>query len=248
MLKEMKVKNESMKVYEVEGKRFIIISKLAEALDANKADVYNAAARMGKDAVERYIRVLTLSDMSLSRPTAKCIDIEGIDYLLRKIERKADPQKLEAVKSFLNIYTDLKSKEEPKSNIVEFNPTIAIENNSNVETQTETQEQDENTIISLENNVDVSNNESTGDAEDIIDGIITIIEENKNLKEKVTSLEYEVKSLQEEISKFNGNPLEMEFLRKENEELKIKLKESEDKSSILLDKANLIKNYIQNNR
>lgn len=265
MLKEMKSKSEELKVYLVEGKMYVIVTKLAEALEANKADVYNAAARLGKEAVSKYIKVVTLNDLSLSRPTAKCIDVEGLPILFKKIERKVDTERLQAVAEFLNIEFETGNNVKPKSNIVEFIPTVEIEDSKEIKSEESTVEENnavdvqdeasneaqENIEISLEVSAETNMDSvasSNDEAENIIDGILTIIEENKALKEKVASLEDTVVNLQEELSKFNGNPLELENLKEENESLRLKLKESEEKTQRLLNKANLIKDYIANNK
>lgn len=257
MIKEVKVKNkeveEMIKVYCVDGKMYAIIAKLAEALDAKKADFYNAAARIGKDNIKKYIRVLTLNDASLSRPTVKCIDVEGLPVLFKKIERKVDSEKLKSTADFFNIDINIENSKESKSNIVEFNPITSeetvIDQNETIKNDVEISNKisDEVVKVSLDATVESLDNEKD-DTENILDGILNIIEENKTLKEKVASLENEVKCLQEEVSKFNGNPLELESLRKENEFLKAKIKESEEKNSNLLNKANLIKKYIQSNK
>lgn len=270
MIKEMKAKNEELKVYLVEGKMYVIVTKLAEVLEANKADVYNAAARLGKEAVAKYIKVVTLNDLSLSRPTAKCIDVEGLPVLFKKIERKVDTERLQAVAEFLNIEFEAENNSKPKSNIVEFIPTVETEDSKEIKSEEPTVEEstvEENNAVDIQDvaSTEVQNDtemslevsaetnmdsvaSSNDEAENIIDGILTIIEENKALKEKVASLENTVVNLQEELSKFNGNPLELENLKEENESLRLKLKESEEKTQKLFNKANLIKDYIANNK
>lgn len=265
MLKELKTKNEELKVYYVEGKMYVIVSKLADALQANKADMYNAVARLGKDAVAKYVKVVTLNDLSLSRPTAKCIDIEGLPILFKKIERKVDNENIKAVAEFLNIEFEAGNNIKPKNNTVPFIPTVETEDSSQIKSEESAVEENNATDVqdvvsneaqndeemllevSMETNMD-SVAGSNDEAENIIDGILTIIEENRALKSKVTSLEDTVTNLKEELAKFSGDPLEIQSLKEENESLKNKLKESEEKSKSLINKANLIKDYIANNK
>lgn len=265
------VNNEEPKVYLSEGRRFVILSKLAEALGVSKPDVYNASARMGGDAPKLYVKIIKLQDMTLSRNVAKCIDVEGIPFLFKKLAKKVEYSKLEEVANYLNVNLD--EVYEKKANIVKLNiPNIELENQAEnnsqraeIETidkigseniikpivETSVELNKENTAeenIEASKTMDVEAKSSTDEAENIMDGILSIIQENRNLKEKVASLENEVAKLKDEASKFNANPEELEALRQENMSLKEKLKASEEKSLSLVSKANLIKQYIQDNR
>lgn len=237
MIRQLKeTKKEELKVYLFEGKMYVIISKLAEALNASKSDVYNASARLGKENVAEYVKIIPIQD-NARRATAKCICLDGVHILFKKIERKVDSFKLKEVAEFLNV--DLNLNESARNgNIVEFKPNNIEDENTNTDSL---EEPTTEVSTNLEDSVNI---ESSLDAEDIMNGILNIIEENKELKNKVVTLENEVATLQEKIE----NSLEIDSLKKENEILKEKLKSSEEKNMSLLNKANLIKKYIQSNK
>lgn len=242
-MKTLKVKeNNELKVYEFEGDKFIILSRLAEAINVSKSDVYNAAARM-REYTDMYVRIIPISDILAIRPVAKCINIKGLNILFKKLEKKMDKNDIDTILNFFEVSETEESKDSERKEgavIVEFNPTQETATDLSIK-------EFEESVIENNTTVVEENADSVNDATEVLDGMIRIIQEHKELKIEVSNLKQHISELEVKLA-VTANAEEVESLKKENEFLRNELEKTKMQNTNMLNKASLIKNYIMNNK
>lgn len=208
----------------------------------------------------------------------KCIELGGLKHVFNKMQTKFSQNEADILVSYITEYasqidsvdvieSSFESSEEITSkndvsntygsNVVEFiqpSPTEVLDLN------TEDMIESENNDSEASNEVVASKNtpDDISDIFGVLNGISAILEEHSSFKHRIPELEGENKRLQAEnlelknkIAELEGNPVdasELDRLERENAQLRAEVEASNKVNRDIMHKANLIKNYVMQNK
>lgn len=277
LLSSNNVKVEYLAPIDYNGRKYIPLINIAQAFNIDKHSVYNAGASTNK-IVSAYMQMISVDDKSQPK---KSIEIEGLTYLFDRLRKKVKPEILSSALKYIeemylavNTTDDVDSKEIDESHSdVKLSPVneTVVENDSDIFEDAEqinidlNNESDELTISLDANSSDVidntsstefdSNFEDLNDMLNVLDGILGIISEHKDLKTEVAILKEEnnelknqIAVLSEEISHKGADPEEIEKLNNKIASLEDELSKANKTSSEIMARANLIRNYVKENQ
>lgn len=277
LLSSNDVKVEYLKPIDYNGRQYIPLINIAQAFNIDKHSVYNAGASTNK-IVSAYMQMISIGDKSQPK---KSIELEGLTYLFERLKKKVKPEILSAAINYVedayltvNTPNDVDSKEiEESLSDVEASPVneTVIERDSNIFEDAEqinidlSNESDESNLPSdtndrnVVNNISLtgfdSNSDDLSDMLNVLDGILGIISEHKDLKTEVAILKEEnselknqIAVLSEEVSHKGADPEEIEKLNNKIASLENELAIANKTSSEIMARANLIRNYVKENQ
>lgn len=208
----------------------------------------------------------------------KCIELGGLKYVFDKMQNKFSQDEADVLVRYITEYANqidlvditessCENSEEINSsndasntygsNVVDFIPSSST---MVLDLNTEEVIESDNCQVETSNEV-VANENTTDDISDIfgvLNGISSILEEHRVFKQRIPGLEAENKLLQAEnlelknrIAELEANPIDtakLDKLEQENVQLRAKLEASNKANNDIMKKANMIKNYVMQNR
>ena len=251
------------------GRMYIPLINISQAFNIDKHSIYNAGSSNNK-IVSAYMQMISTD--SKSQPK-KSIEIEGLPYLFERLKKKVKPEVLESALIYVkSIYTSENasvdteivdiSDDNPQGTVVPFPMQEAVVTEDNTSDEFVNAEQiDIDSQIQndseAEAKLDSDSIESDDDLNEILhvlDGIISIISEHKDLKTEIAVLKKENEELKsqnadllEEASHKGADPEELAALQAKIADLKDKLAIANKANSEIMARTNLIRSYVKEN-
>lgn len=261
---------EQLHIINYMGRKYIQLMDITKALDIDRRPVYNAVTNSSK-LVGPYIKSLPLSPGAQAK---KAIELEGLTYLLPKLEKKVDSKKLKALKDYIELaeitsaYESKVESEESKnsSTVVCFPVTESINNDDNV-IETDTTEDailetrnlentESNNSIDFNSDTDIEseqlsildnpNSMEMSDVLSFLDGLTAILREHSEMKLTIEEKDNLILSLNNEIQELK-NELSNQNNSSDIESLKKELLTTQkalSKTKEELSKVNILKAQI----
>lgn len=79
---------DNLHIVDHEGGKYVIVAKIHETLGLTQSTVYNAATRMNKDAISKYVKMIqTDREGARKSKSSKCMEVKGLPYLYEKLTK-----------------------------------------------------------------------------------------------------------------------------------------------------------------
>ena len=254
-----KLNFEDLRILTKEGKNYLVLSELHNVFGVKPAFIANASARVGGDFVARYIKKFVLEDSKFMREK-KCLDIEGLPLFLKKLSYKFEDSVLNEFANHIEFLisqnvekkakiVEFKSQESDESinisNALTIIPAKTIndstensfENKVNLESSDSSDSvmlldsEVENSDVIEKNKSDITDITDIDSVLNIMDGVLSMLEERSILKSENDALRKRIQELEEEIDRLDSA-----------------LKNTNAKNNSILKKATLIRDYVLQNK